>query len=147
VARSRKKRLIPYNPADGANDVPVKRREPTILTVDQARTLLDAVAPDRLGPLLTLLATTGVRRGEALALVWPNWDREAGTLRIERTLLYRPGVGYERVAPKTKRSVRTLRLPVVAQAALREQSRRQAEERLRFDRPVRAVLGRQLGTL
>lgn len=36
-------------------------------------------------------------------------------------MLYRPGVGFERVAPKTKRSIRTLRLPDIAQAAIREQ--------------------------
>ncbi len=130
----RRKRLIPFNPVDGADQVAVKRREPTILTVDQARTLLRTVANDRLGPFFTLLATTGLRRGEALALVWQNWDREAGTILVERTLLYRPGVGFERVEPKTKRSVRTLRLPAVAQAALRDQSRRQAEERLRIGR-------------
>jgi integrase len=126
----RKKRLILFNPAVGANEVTVTRREPTVLTVEEAHRLIDVASGDRLGPLLTLLATTGARRGEALALDWANWDRDAGTLRIEATLLYRPGRGFERVAPKTKRSFRTLRLPVIAQAALRDQSRRQAQERL-----------------
>jgi integrase len=117
-----------FNPAVGANEVTVTRRQPTVLTVEQARSLLDVVSSDRLGP--QLLATTGIRRGEALALDWSNWDRDAGTLRIEATLLYRPGQGFERVAAKTKKSVRTLRLPAIAQAALRDQSRRQAQERL-----------------
>jgi integrase len=130
----RKKRLIPYNPADGANEIAVKRREPTILAVEEVHSLLRVVSPDRLGPLFTVLATTGTRRGEALALVWSNWNREAGTLQIERTMLYRPGVGFARVDPKTKRSIRTLQLPGIAQAALRDQSRRQAEERLRAGR-------------
>lgn len=48
-----------------------------------------------------------------------------------RWSLYRPGLGFERVEPKTKRSKRTLRLSEVAQAALRDQSRRQAQERLK----------------
>ena len=61
-------------------------------------------------------------------------DREAGILRIERTLLYRPGIGYERVPTKTRQSVRTLSLPALAQAALRDQSRRQAEERIHAGR-------------
>lgn len=126
----RRKRLILFNPAVGANEVTVTRREPIVLTVEQAHTLLDVASADRLGPLFTLLATSGIRRGEALALDWSNWDRDAGTLRIEATLLYRPGQGFERVAPKTKKSIRTLRLPAIAQAALRDQSRRQAQERL-----------------
>jgi integrase len=129
-----RKRLIPYNPTAGANQVAVTHREPIILTITQARMLLRVVSGDRLGALLTLLATTGIRRGEALALVWSNWDRDAGTLSVERTLLYRPGHGFERVEPKTKRSVRTLRLPLVATVALRDQGRRQAEERLRAGR-------------
>ena len=130
----RKKRLIPYNPADGANEVAVTRREPRVLTVQQARRLLNVVAADRLGPLFTVLAATGIRSGEALALCWSDWDRVAGTLRVERTMLYRPGIGFERVDPKTKRSIRTLCLPALAQDALREQGRRQAEERLRAGR-------------
>lgn len=125
-----RKRVIPYNPTVGVDRVAVTRREPVVLTYAQARRLLDVVRTDRLGPLLTMLATTGLRRGEGLALVWDNWDRDAGSLSVERTLLYRPRQGFIRVPPKTRRSVRTITLPDIAMAALRDQARRQAEERL-----------------
>jgi integrase len=130
----KRKRLIPYNPVDGADRPSVTRRKAVVLTREQARTLRSAVMADRLGPLFVLLASTGVRRGEALALRWGDWDREAGTLRVERTMLYRPGEGFETVAPKTDASKRLLRLSATAQRALREQSRRQAAERIRAGR-------------
>jgi integrase len=132
-----RKRLIPYNPSLGADKVAVTPRRPTLLTTEQARILLAGVAADRLGPLFTLLATTGLRRGEALAVVWSDWDREKATLAIEKTLLYRPGEGFQRAELKTSRSRRILALPALATTALREQSRRQAEERLRAGRQWR----------
>lgn len=137
-----RKRLIPYNPALGADRPVVKRRRPRVLTTAELvrlRAALEAVdeagnRTERLGPLLLLLATTGIRRGEALALTWADWDRAAGLLRVERTLLYRAGEGFERVEPKTESSKRTIRLPAVAQAALVAQAKAQAAERLRRGR-------------
>ena len=126
----KKKRLIPYNPADGADRPPVARRRPTALTPEQVGSLLDVVRGDRLEGLYILGIATALRRGELLALRWSDWDRSAQTLSVEATLLYRAGKGFERVAPKTAGSVRTIRLPVVAQAALTAHSKRQAVERL-----------------
>lgn len=126
-----RKRLIPYNPALGADRVKVVRRQAVALDTAQSRAFLQAVAADRLGPLFTLAISTGLRRGELLALTWEDWDREAGTLRVDKTLLYRTGEGFEAVAPKTATSVRLHALSVVATAALAEQSRRQKAEKIR----------------
>lgn len=130
----RRKRLIPYNPADGADRPVVKRRQPVLLSESEMARLAPVLESDRNGPLFQLLVTTVIRRGEALALRWSDWDREAGTLNISKTLLYRPGVGYEPMPPKTASSVRVIRLPLAAQVALRAQSRRQAAERLKAGR-------------
>lgn len=129
-----RKRLIPYNPALGADKPVVKRRQPTILRAADFDRLSAAMREDRMGPLFTLLTTTGIRRGEALALRWSCWDREAGTLTIDATLLYRVHEGYELQAPKTASSVRLIRLPEIAQRALRAQSKAQAAERLKHGR-------------
>lgn len=42
---------------------------------------------DRLHPLWVLLATTGMRRGEALGLRWSDVDLDAGRLRVVQTVI------------------------------------------------------------
>ena len=62
---------------------------------------------------------TGLRVGEILGLYWEDLDLERGTLRVERAI-YRASLG----TPKTKGSKRTLPLPGVAIAALKQQRSR-----------------------
>ena len=51
----------------------VERYEAQVLTVDQARTLLEVARGSRLDVLLLVALTTGMRRGELLALQWIAW--------------------------------------------------------------------------
>ena len=72
---------------------------------------LDYAATDRLGALYELIAMTGLRRGEAIALSWDDVDLEHGHLTVHRQLLQ---LGHEvRVGlPKTKSGEdRMLELP------------------------------------
>ena len=50
------------------------------LSPEQAPTLLEAAAGDRLEALYAFVVTTGVRQGELLALHWRDVDLEAGAL-------------------------------------------------------------------
>ena len=47
--------------------------------------LFDSASKDRHYPLLVLMATTGMRVGEALALRWSDVNLAAGTINIEHT--------------------------------------------------------------
>lgn len=81
-------------------------------------------------PAWLLLATTGLRRGEALGLAWSGLDLDAGRLRVTRTL-----VDVERgVAkwsdPKTGRGRRSIALDPATVAELRSLRAEQAAERL-----------------
>jgi integrase len=97
-------------------------------TVEQMASLFDATADDPIGPLVVLSATTGLRQGEALALRWEDIDLDAGVPTVRHTL----DVRTQELAPtKTDRSRRVIYLPTVALAAVREQRRRQLEDRLR----------------
>jgi integrase len=96
------------------------------LPATQLRTLLEAVREHPLGPLVTLAATTGLRQGELLGLTWPDFDSEAGTLTVRRSLARSHAGGWELAPPKTRRSVRSLSLPAVATAALERQREGQA---------------------
>jgi len=54
------------------------------LTPGEVDQLIEAAAP-HLRPLLTFLAGTGVRLGEALALEWQDVDLQHGTARVQQT--------------------------------------------------------------
>jgi integrase len=78
---------------------PKKQRKPVrVLTNEEQQTLLSVAEGDRLGPLITFLLYTGLRRGEAVALKWENVDLAAKTLRVVCS------ANRERV-PGTKRTV------------------------------------------
>lgn len=73
LADAVKWQLLVRNPADSA-DPPKPSDSPDVematWSADELRTFLAHIDEDRLAPLWTLLAMTGVRRGEALGLRW-----------------------------------------------------------------------------
>ena len=64
-----------------------------------------------------------------LALKWKDFDREAGTLHIQRQIQWVKGKAQFK-EPKTSKSRRTVMLPRAAVAALQTHRARQAEQRL-----------------
>jgi integrase len=104
--------------------------EAEFLTPAQVSSLLAAAAGSRYLPLFELLVSTGLRRGEALALQWTDIDLTTGLLRVRGTL---GRVGGELVVtdPKSARSRRTIPLSASTSAILRALRRRQAAEQLR----------------
>src|SRR5436190_8299765 len=98
-------------------------------TADEVRTFLDEVQSDRLAPAYRLLATTGMRRGEALGLHWASVDLDTARIVVNRSLTL---VNEELVwaSPKTARSRRSLSLDPETVSVLRSHRRRQLEERL-----------------
>ena len=82
--------LIAVNPAAKAKPPTAKEaKSPEMQTwdADQLRTFLDWAERERpeLYPAWLLLAMTGMRRGEALAVRWGDVDFEAGTLAVRRS--------------------------------------------------------------
>jgi len=104
----------------------VERR---VLSVEDARRLIDAIRGDRLEALWICALTVGLRRGELLGLRWSDVDQEAGVLTVRQTVLRVDGrlVFSE---PKTARSRRSVPVPEPALARLRAHRARQAAERL-----------------
>ena len=77
-----------------------------------------------------LLANTGLRRGEALALRWADVDFEKEVLRVRGTLARVDGQLVV-TAPKTAKSKRTIRLSPAAARILRALKASQTAERLK----------------
>ena len=109
----------------------VERYEGQVLTVDQARKLLEVARGSRLDVLLLVALTTGMRRGELVALHWSDLNVETGVLQVRRNVAYMDGVGYVEREPKTKAGRRKIRLAGVVLEALKEHEERQQQARMK----------------
>jgi integrase len=121
------------NPADAADPPRGGQKSDGVQSWDAAslRRFLttSAASGDRLHPLWVLLATTGMRRGEALGLRWSDVDLEAGRLRVVQTIIQvRSTVTVGE--PKTARGRRPIALDAGTTALLREHRRRSLEDRM-----------------
>ncbi len=125
--------LIQRNPADAADPPAVRVTEANEMKTWSAKELksfLEATKDDWLHPLWRTLASTGMRRGEALGLRWSDVDLEAASpsLMVRQALV---AAGYE-VAfsePKTKRGRRTIWLDAQTVKALKMWRETQGRER------------------
>jgi integrase len=122
--------LVVRNAAAAAKPPVPAKYEHTTWTAEQLARFLDSIQGERLAAAFVLLATTGMRRGEALGLRWGDVDLAVGRLSIVQTITT---VRDKMVMspPKTARSRRSVSLDSVTVAALRDHRRRQNEERLR----------------
>lgn len=111
-------RLIPLNVCESVTPPRIARTEIASSDACQMKALLRAAEGTDLNALWVLLATTGLRIGEALALRWDDLDPEARTLRVNRTV-FRNVVSQ----PKTKSSRRTIKLSGLAVGALGQHPR------------------------
>jgi integrase len=114
------------------------KHEPRALTEEERAawvTLLlgdeDAVRRD-LPDLTAFMLATGVRIGEALAVLWSEIDIEGATVQITSTVIRVTGTGLLRKPTKSRAGQRMLPLPTWAVAMLR----RRFMEGARLDQPV-----------
>ena len=122
--------LVTRNAADLVDAPRLVRRETDHLSADEVRRLVAAAADDRLGALYVLAVTTGLRRGEALALLWRDVDLEAELVHVKASVKRITGRGMVRDEPKTPSSRRTVPLPPLTVDFLRRHRRVQREEQL-----------------
>jgi integrase len=113
------------------------------LSIEQAKTLLDAAKGNRLEVAYLVLLSYGLRRGELLGLAWADFDAQAGTLAVRQAVTTRksshraggehPGNREGRIelsALKTRRSRRVLLLTPGIIAALGEHGAASGTSRL-----------------
>ena len=115
---------IPKNPAEMAD--PPKRsathRPIKAWTVESLRTFLVATRGDELSALWMLIATTGLRRGEALGLRWSDVDLDTGRAQINQTVIA-IGWNVQFGQPKTQAGRRPVALDPSTVQVLRDHQR------------------------
>lgn len=120
--------LLESNPAAGrrARRPRWEGRTPRPLLPHEVRQVLEASAGTDLYLAILLATAAGLRRGEVMALRWPDIDLSRGRLTISGTLT----IAREVLPPKTKGSRRCVTLPPIAVNALARHRAAQAEIRL-----------------
>ena len=121
--------LLARNPASLVPQPSVVKKEASFLSPAQVLALLSQLEGSRYYPVLRLIATTGIRKGEALALRWADLDLETGLLKVRGTLSRVRG-RLVVTHPKTARSRRALPLAPPEVAMLRAHRIVQAKKRV-----------------
>ena len=102
----------------------------TALDLDEARAVLEAAATVRNSARWTVALALGLRQSEALALQWKDIDLLNNTLTVRRSIHRVRGGGLIYEEPKSKRSQRTLALPLPLVAELHRHKAAQLGERM-----------------
>lgn len=117
------------DPPKGPGD---EKGEMKTWSAKELKAFLDATKETRLYPLWHMMAMTGLRRGEALALRWEDVDLKAGRLAVRRSLV---PLGAKVIVsePKTRRGNRLIALDKTTVAALKKRRKEQLAERLAWE--------------
>ena len=107
-----KNKMISENPMDNVEAPKMRKKKVDALSDEQAKAFFEKVknCPIDLQCILTMLITTGLRRGELVGLKWKDIDVSAGVLHVERGVSYTHGSGVVVSTPKTSSSIRDVPL-------------------------------------
>jgi integrase len=124
--------LVARNVVAGVKRPSVTRRETHSLTPSEVADLLEQTDKTSYGLMIRLMAYTGLRRGEAVALRWEDVDLDSKTVNVRGTINRVAGVGLVTTLPKTMQSRRTVYLADQLVGALRRHKIAQSAERRRL---------------
>ena len=114
-----KENLIVVNPALECKLQKAHRREMQVLTREEMQRLLIQAKYEDVYEIFLLELSTGLRRGELLALQWDDLNFSTGELRVNKQAI-RTKAGLVVSEPKTKAALRTVILPLPVLNVLKE---------------------------
>jgi len=108
-----KEMLIPSNPCRRATIPKKEKHEPNYFQPDTVEKILQALEsePIKWKTMVHLFLVTGCRRGEILGLKWAKVDWANNQIFVDTSVLYTPSQGLYEDTPKTKGSIRCIKLP------------------------------------
>ena len=104
-----KERLIPYNPCENCRIPPKDKKEMTILPPERIGRYLQEAEKYGVLPMFYLELSSGLRRGELLALQWEDLNVKERILTVNKQVTRMEGE-LDVTEPKTKNSVRKVAL-------------------------------------
>lgn len=129
-----KDRLISFNPCENCRIPKLQKKEMVVLPADKMGAYLEAAKQMGVYSIFLLELTSGLRRGELLALNWNDLDVNTGVLKINKQI---QRINGELVVsePKTKNSIRSVALPQQTVDILLEEHNRHPYSPLMFCSP------------
>jgi integrase len=130
LTRAVEQNVLVRNPADVVRPPRVERKEITTHTVEQSARLLSSIRHMHVYWPILLAVTTGMRRGEVLAIRWRNVDLERGIARVVQSLEQtKEGLRFKDVKTHCNRAIN---LPPFVVEEFRRFKLHQAEQLLRI---------------
>lgn len=127
-----KARKLARSPIDDVQTKPkAKRKDVEVLDEHEIATLIDHLSDHWLYMPVLVAISTGMRRGEIIALRWSDLDLAKGTLQVARSVEEVDGT-FRFKSPKTDRSCRTIKLPGSLLEQLGRHRKEQSALRLRL---------------
>ena len=136
--------MITVNPAIGCKIPPKKSKEMQVLTREEMQRFLIQAKEEGYYEFFLLELSTGMRRGEIVALQWNDLNFNTGELRINKQITRVRGE-LLLSEPKTKASIRTIILPPSVLRVLKEY-KKTVDSRWMFPSPVKDGLPLDPGT-
>jgi len=134
-----KEGLIQKNPTDGCNPPKLERKEMNVIQPEQVGAYLQAAANHNVLPMFYLELTSGLRRGELLALLWTDLNLEKNSISVSKSV--RGSKGELKVsAPKTRYSIRTVVIPQQAVDLLVQEHELHPDNPYMFPSPVTGTM-------
>lgn len=128
-------RLILRNPADGCRLPRGEKKEIQVFSQEQLGSYLSAAQERGLLPMFFLELTTGLRKGELVALLWEDVDEEQMTISVSKQA-YRTNGELKVLPPKTGNSVRKIAISQETLKLLQEEHRKHPGNPYLFPSPV-----------
>jgi len=123
--------LVAFNPASATEPPRPDRREMKVLDENNVVQVLKLVRESSIHIEILLAVTTGMRRGEILALRWTDVDFKKATVAVQQSLEQTRAGGLRFKRPKTERS-RVIVLPALVVESLKRHRAEQATRRLQL---------------
>jgi integrase len=123
--------LIHANPASMVDLPKIQRKEMRVLSVEECSVFLKATKDDELSTVFSLAIASGMRPEEYLGLQWKDVDLSAGTVTVQRALVWnRKGGGWSLEEPKTSKSRRSIPISQTIVSELTTHQKLQLERRM-----------------
>ena len=129
-----KERLIPYNPCENCRIPPKDKKEMTILPPEKIGRYLQEAEKYGVLPMFYLELSSGLRRGELLALQWEDLNVKERILTVNKQVTRMEGE-LDVTEPKTKNSVRKVALSQQAVDLLVQEHKQHPDNPILFPSP------------
>ena len=133
--RAVKEHLISRNPTEDCIIPKLQKKEMKILHPEDISAYLKAADERGVLPLFFLELTTGLRKGEIVALLWSDLDAERKTISVTKQATHGEGGEIKVTRPKTETSMRKISIPQEAVDLLIQEHEKHPDNPYMFPSP------------